>query len=88
VVVWVAVGGRGSLGGAILGALSVNLLYNYLTSEHDYGFFSWSPDYWPIFLGIMFVLVVLFLPKGLIEVVDKFRKRNRSESNKELEVSS
>ncbi|NBQ03437.1 MAG: hypothetical protein EBU27_09575, partial [Opitutae bacterium] len=35
VVVWVAVGGRSSLGGAVLGALSVNLLYNYLTSEQD-----------------------------------------------------
>ena len=88
VVVWVAVGGRGSLGGAILGALSVNLLYNYLTSEHDYGFFSWSPDYWPIFLGIMFVLVVLFLPKGLIEIVEKFTKRFRPEISKKVEVSS
>jgi urea transport system permease protein len=75
VVVWVAVGGRGSLGGAILGALSVNLIYNYLTSEHDYGFFTWSPDYWPIFLGIMFVVVVLFLPNGLIELVDRFIKK-------------
>ena len=84
----VAVGGRGSLGGAILGALSVNLLYNYLTSEHDYGFFSWSPDYWPIFLGIMFVLVVLFLPKGLIEIVEKFTKRFRPEISKKVEVSS
>ncbi len=88
VVVWVAVGGRGSLGGAILGALSVNLLYNYLTSEHDYGFFSWSPDYWPIFLGIMFVLVVLFLPKGLIEIVEKFTKRFRPEISKKVEASS
>ena len=35
VVVWVAVGGRSSLGGAVLGALSVNLLYNFLTSEQD-----------------------------------------------------
>ena len=78
VVVWVAVGGRGSLGGAILGALSVNLIYNFLTSEHDYGFFTWSPDYWPIFLGIMFVLVVLYLPNGLIELVDKLIKKKTS----------
>jgi urea transport system permease protein len=83
VVVWVAVGGRGTLRGAILGALTVNLLYNYLTSEHDYGLFSWSPDYWPIFLGIAFVLVVLYLPNGLIEVVDRFRDRfgNKPNSN-------
>ncbi len=82
VVVWVAVGGRGTLRGAILGALTVNLLYNYLTSEHDYGFFSWSPDYWPIFLGISFVLVVLYLPNGLIELFDKFRlNKSRLGSN-------
>ena len=81
VVVWVAVGGRGTLRGAILGALTVNLLYNYLTSEHDYGLFSWSPDYWPIFLGIAFVLVVLYLPNGLIEVVDRVKARLGKNSN-------
>ena len=75
VVLWVAVGGRGTLRGAILGALTVNLLYNYLTSAHDYGFISWSPEYWPIFLGLTFVLVVLYLPNGLIEVFDRFKAR-------------
>jgi urea transport system permease protein len=53
------------------------LLYNYLTSEHDYGFFSWSPDYWPIFLGLAFVLVVLYLPNGLIELVDRFKAKQK-----------
>ena len=75
VVVWVAVGGRSSLGGAILGALSVNLLYNYLTSEQDILFFKWSPDYWQILLGLIFVAVVLYLPNGLIEVVDRVRNK-------------
>ena len=88
VVVWVAVGGRGSLGGAILGALVVNLLYNYLTSEHDYGFFQWSPDYWPIFLGLMFVVVVLFLPKGLIELVDRVKSTTFLKSIKKQEAES
>lgn len=78
VVVWVAVGGRSALGGAVLGALSVNLLYNYLTSEQDMFFFKWSPDYWPILLGLLFVAVVLYLPNGLIEFVEKFRKKFRS----------
>lgn len=64
--------------GAILGALTVNLLYNYLTSEHDYGFISWSPDYWPIFLGIAFILVVLYLPNGLIELFDKSKLKAAS----------
>ena len=75
VVIWVAVGGRGTLRGAILGALTVNLMYNYLTSEHDYGFISWNPAYWQIFLGIAFVLVVLYLPNGLIEVVDRAKAK-------------
>ena len=69
VVVWVAVGGRGTLSGAVLGALVVNLLYNYFTSQHDFYLFSWNPDYWQILLGLMFVLVVLYLPNGLIGVV-------------------
>jgi urea transport system permease protein len=73
VVVWVAVGGRGTLAGAVLGALVVNLLYNYFTSQHDFYFFSWNPDYWQILLGLMFVLVVLYLPNGLIGLLDKVR---------------
>ena len=80
VVVWVAVGGRGKLGGAILGAMSVNLLYYYLTSEHDYGFFKWSPDYWPILLGLLFVAVVLYLPNGMIELPQRLRKFRSSSS--------
>ena len=63
------------MGGAVLGALSVNLLYNYLTSEQDLFFFKWSPDYWPILFGLIFIGVVLYLPNGLIELVDRFRKK-------------
>ena len=63
----------GTLSGAVLGALAVNLLYNYFTSQHDFYFFSWNPDYWQILLGLMFVLVVLYLPNGLIGVLDKLR---------------
>ena len=74
-VVWVAVGGRGTLGGAVLGALVVNLLYNFLTSEQDLGLFKWSPAYWPILLGLIFILVVLYLPNGLIEIKDHVRDR-------------
>ena len=81
VVVWVAVGGRGTLTGAVLGALVVNLLYNYLTSEHDYGLFAWSPDYWPILLGLLFLGVVLFLPKGLVQLGQRFSSDNVSGSD-------
>ena len=57
-LVWVAVGGRGSLAGAVLGALGVNLLYSYATSAF--------PGSWLYILGILFIAVVLLFPKGLI----------------------
>jgi len=79
-VVWVAVGGRGSLTGAVLGALGVNLLYNVLTSEWSIGAFTWSPDYWPIVLGLIFILIVLKFPGGLqslwTQVVNRVQKRS------------
>ena len=67
-VVWVAVGGRGSLGGAVLGALLINLLYSLLTSQWSIGSFDWKPEYWPIVLGLLFIVVVLALPNGMIGV--------------------
>lgn len=57
-VVWVAVGGRGTLVGPILGAVSVNALKSWATRAY--------PDLWLIILGGMFVLIVLFMPKGLV----------------------
>ncbi len=57
-VVWVAVGGRGTLVGPIIGCLFVNALKSWATRAY--------PDYWLIILGGMFMLVVLFLPKGIV----------------------
>jgi urea transport system permease protein len=57
-VVWVAVGGRGTLVGAVLGAFTVNGLKTWLTTA--------APDLWLFVLGGLFVAVTLFLPKGLI----------------------
>lgn len=74
VVIWVAVGGRGTLSGAILGAISVNLLYNYFTSEHDYGFITWKAEYWQFILGALFIGVVLGFPNGLVRLLDKVKK--------------
>ncbi|MFP6900066.1 MAG: urea ABC transporter permease subunit UrtC [Opitutales bacterium] len=74
IVVWVAVGGRGTLSGAILGALTVNLLYNYFTSEHDFLLFTWKADYWQFVLGGLFVAVVLYLPRGLMSLPEKITK--------------
>ena len=57
-VIWVAVGGRGTLIGALLGAFSVNALKTWLTSV--------APDLWLFVLGGLFVAVTVFLPRGLV----------------------
>ncbi len=57
VVVWVAVGGRGTIIGAVVGALAINLLYAWLTTL--------VPKAWPFIIGALFVAVVLFMPAGL-----------------------
>ena len=60
-VIWVAVGGRGVLIGAVIGAVGVNWARSYLTSSY--------PDYWLYFLGGIFILVVQFFPDGIVGVV-------------------
>jgi urea transport system permease protein len=57
-VVWVAVGGRGTLIGPIIGAIVVNALKSWATRAF--------PDLWLVILGALFAIVVLFLPKGLV----------------------
>jgi urea transport system permease protein len=68
VVVWVAVGGRGTLSGPILGALAVNLLYNFFTSERNLLLLTWKAEYWQFVLGGLFIGVVLLFPGGLIDL--------------------
>ena len=63
VVVWVALGGRGTLFGAILGGVIVNLAKSYFTVNF--------PEIWLYFLGGLFVLVTIFLPNGLVGVIKK-----------------
>ncbi|WP_149537425.1 urea ABC transporter permease subunit UrtC [Siccirubricoccus phaeus] len=65
-VIWVAVGGRGTLVGALLGAFSVNALKTWLTTV--------APDLWLFALGGLFVAVTLFLPRGLIGLFTKAPK--------------
>jgi len=64
-VVWVAVGGRGTLLGPIIGAIAINALKSWATKEF--------PDYWLIILGGLFILVVLFLPGGLVSLPARFK---------------
>src|ERR1700744_5768928 len=58
-VIWVAVGGRGTLIGAALGAVVVNYAKTFFTS-------GVLAPYWLFMLGAMFILVTLLLPKGIV----------------------
>jgi len=69
IAIWVAVGGRGSLVGAILGAALVNGAKSVLTVAF--------PEYWLFFLGLLFILVTLFLPQGVVGAFDQVRRRMR-----------
>ncbi|MDA8484356.1 urea ABC transporter permease subunit UrtC [Pseudomonas resinovorans] len=64
--VWVALGGRGSLVGPLLGAGLVNGMKSWFTVAF--------PEYWLFFLGALFILVTLYLPKGVIGLVRKGEK--------------
>jgi urea transport system permease protein len=57
-VVWVAVGGRGTLIGPIIGAFAVNGMKSWATRSY--------PDMWLLLLGTMFILVTIFMPKGIV----------------------
>jgi urea transport system permease protein len=60
IVIMVAVGGRGTLVGGILGAVLVSFADTYLTGTEE------TQKYWPIILGSLFIIVVLFLPDGIV----------------------
>jgi urea transport system permease protein len=57
-VIWVAVGGRGTLIGPVVGAVLVNFAKSYLTGA--------IPEVWLFALGGLFIAVTLFLPRGIV----------------------
>lgn len=69
IAIWVALGGRGSLVGGILGAGMVNGAKSWLTAEF--------PDIWLYFLGLLFILTTLFMPKGVIGLIGQLRGRTK-----------
>jgi urea transport system permease protein len=69
IVIWVAVGGRGLLLGAVIGAILVNGAKTLLT--------GWVPEIWIFFLGALFVFVTLFLPRGVLGGLDILGRRVR-----------
>ncbi|HAT31099.1 MAG TPA: urea ABC transporter permease subunit UrtC, partial [Janthinobacterium sp.] len=70
-VVWAAVGGRGTLIGPILGAFAVNGLKSWFTAA--------LPDLWLFALGLLFILVTLFMREGLLGALGKLRPGERRE---------
>ncbi|RXK08697.1 urea ABC transporter permease subunit UrtC [Halarcobacter ebronensis] len=71
-VIWVAIGGRGTLYGAIVGAFIVNYASTYFTSA--------LPEVWLYALGGLFVVVTLFLPKGVVGLLSKLNfKKSKGE---------
>ncbi|MBS27943.1 MAG: urea ABC transporter permease subunit UrtC [Alphaproteobacteria bacterium] len=65
IAIWVAVGGRGTLFGAILGAFAVNGARTYFTGA--------APEIWLFFLGALFILVTLAMPRGIVGVYQSIR---------------
>lgn len=66
VAIWVAVGGRGTLVGPIIGAWAVNYAKTWLTGA--------APEVWLFVLGGLFILVTLFLPKGIMGALRALRR--------------
>lgn len=72
-VIWVAVGGRSNLYGACAGALLVNVAKTYLSESF--------PDLWLYFQGLLFIVVVLFVPGGIVGLIKKLFKESKKEQN-------
>jgi urea transport system permease protein len=75
--IWTAVGGRGTLGGAALGAFLVSGAKNFFTGA--------MPELWLYVLGAMFILVTLFLPQGVVGAVQLARATTRKAAPKPAE---
>jgi urea transport system permease protein len=65
-VVWVAIGGRGTLVGPIVGAFAVNGLKSWFTAAF--------PDLWLFALGALFILVTLLLQKGILGALPQLKR--------------
>lgn len=81
-VVWTAIGGKGTLIGAVLGALVVNLFKSLISESF--------PSVWQFFLGFLCVVVILFLPGGLVSLKDipaKIREIKEKKAANEKEMA-
>ncbi|WP_022792426.1 urea ABC transporter permease subunit UrtC [Marinococcus halotolerans] len=67
---WVALGGRATLLGPVLGAILVNTGTTYFSENY--------PDLWNYFIGLVFIIVIVFLPGGLMSLGEKISKKWRN----------
>lgn len=78
--VWVAIGGRGRLYGAVIGAAFVSLLSSYFTGGQapdiplGFGTLRWT-EWWLVLLGLSFVAVTLYAPRGIGGLIDHLRRK-------------
>ena len=80
VVIWVAVGGRGTLFGAIIGAFTVNGAKSFFTGA--------APEFWLFFLGALFIICTLFLPRGILGLAAQLRGRFTPETREVADAAS
>jgi urea transport system permease protein len=80
-VIWVAVGGRGTLVGAALGAVVVNYAKTFFTS-------GMLAPYWLFMLGALFILVTLLLPKGIVGTFNAWWESSKEKRSAEATASA
>jgi urea transport system permease protein len=81
-VIWVAIGGRGTLIGGIIGAILVNALKSGISENF--------PDIWSYFIGASFILVVILMPSGLVGLFKQIKEKLwkfSGEKEQEAEIS-
>ena len=71
-VVWTALGGRGTVLGPVLGTIGIDYLSAHLSGE--------LPFLWQLIVGALFVVMIIFLPNGLAALVTRFTRRGRGEA--------
>ena len=72
IVIWVALGGRGTLYGAVIGALVVNYAKTYFTGAF--------PEIWLFMLGGLFVISTTYLPRGIVGVAESLMGKRKARS--------
>jgi len=73
IVIWVALGGRGTLYGAIIGALLVNYGKTYFTGAF--------PEIWLFLLGALFVVSTTYLPRGVVGLAERIFEKRKNDND-------